>query len=194
MRFPTEINEEDFEELQEIIKEFLGKYRYLYEFRIQKLVYFAELYALDNYEKRLTDAKWKPYYYGCYSETISQALEALDVDSKAVTRRNRETTKYIGHYVSGGDLPSGKKAIIEHVHQRYKSVSTEELAARSKETWLYEEGTDGEPMDFDSYLEQINQIPKEQRREYDSDAPKIDIDDGWDSYEKSDDNQTTVEA
>jgi len=194
MTFPKTISEEDFEELQEVIREFLGKYRYLYEFRVQKLVYFADLYALDNYEKRLTDAEWKPYYYGSYSETVSKALEALDVESKTVTRRNRETTKYIGHYVSGGDLPSGKKAIIDRVHRQYKSVSTEELGTKSKETWLYEEGTDGEPMDFDGYLDYIRSIPEKQRGEYDPNAPGIAVNEDWKLEEESGEDRTAVEA
>lgn len=163
----------DFNELKEVIKEFLSKYRYLYEMRIQKLVYFAELYSMDNYEKRLTNATWKPYMFGSFSEDVRNALEDLDVDSEVVRRNGSRTRKYFGYNVSAGSLSDGKKAIIQRVHEKTKNKGTEEMGKESKETWLYQEEEFDQPMDFGKYLQHIRSVSKSERRYYDPDAPDI---------------------
>lgn len=144
----------DFDEIQQVIKEFLSKYRYLYEIRIQKLVYYGELYCLENYDRRLTDAEFKPYMYGSFSETVRQALHDLDIPTEEARRNGNKTVKYLSYGVDGGELEPAKKKIISRVHQLTKNESTESLAKMSKESWLYQNEEFDEPMDFERFLKE----------------------------------------
>lgn len=167
----------DIAEIQEIIKEFLSKYRYLHEFRIQKLMYFAELYTIDNYEKRLSDATWKPYMYGSFSEDVRTAVERLEdsneIDTEIVRRDGGRTTKYLGHGISGGSISTAKKRIVARVHQRFKSKSNDELGDESKTSWLYENQEFNSKMDFSEYLEQVQSMPEQERPYYDPNSPDL---------------------
>jgi len=181
---PQLSTEADVEEVQEALKEFLSKYKYLYEIRFQKLVYEAELYCIENYGARLTTAEFKPYIYGSYSETIRKALNDLDVKKDVVYRNGGKTTKYLGYGVSGGDLPDAKKKIIERVHQRTKRTSTEELAEESKASWLYQNQDYDNPMNFEEYYEQLGEL--EDRPRYDEQRPVLG---GQESTETADGTQ-----
>lgn len=171
----------DVDEVREVLKEFLSKYKYLYEIRLQKLVYEAELYSLANYDARLTTAVFKPYIYGTFSETVRKALNSMDVEKEVVTRDGGKTKKYLSYGVSGGDLSDVKKDIISSVHTRTKRTSTSELASDSKESWLYQNQEFGESMDFYEYWQsELQGVDTEDRDRYDPNAPELseyDIDD-----------------
>jgi len=175
----------DIDEVREVLKEFLSKYKYLYEIRLQKLVYEAELYTLANYDARLTNAEFKPYIYGTFSETVRKALSSLDVEKEVVTRDGEKTRKYLSYGVSGGDLSDLKKDIISSVHTRTKSTSTSELASNSKESWLYQNQEFGESMDFHEYWKsELEGVDKEDRGRYDPNAPEL-IEYNFDGERKS---------
>lgn len=164
----------DVDEVREVLKEFLSKYKYLYEIRLQKLVYEAELYTLANYDARLTTAEFKPYMYGTFSETVREALNSMDVEKEVVTRDGEKTKKYLSYGVSGGDLSDLKKDIIRSVHARTKRTSTSDLASASKNSWLYKNQQFGEPMDFHEYWESVLKVVDEEDRErYDPNAPEL---------------------
>lgn len=168
----------DIGEVREVLKEFLSKYKYLYEIRLQKLVYEAELYTLANYDARLTTAEFKPYIYGSFSGTVREALKSMDVEKEVVTRNGEKTTKYLSYGVSGGDLSDLKKDIIRSVHARTKRTPTSDLASDSKESWLYKNQQFGEPMNFHEYWErELKDVEKEDRDRYDPNAPEISEDD-----------------
>lgn len=161
----------DFEELKEVITEFLSKYRYLYEIRVQKLVYYGELYCLDNYGCRLTNAEFRPYMYGSFSKNVRKALRELDLPTEKTYKNGSETVKYLSYGVSGGTLSDKKREVISRIHQRTKNKSTEELAEMSKESWLYENEEFDEPMNFKRYDEEFD-LPRESGEGlYDEDAP-----------------------
>jgi len=171
----------DVDEVREVLKEFLSKYKYLYEIRLQKLVYEAELYTLANYDARLTTAEFKPYIYGTFSETVRKALNSMDVEKEVVTRDGEKTKKYLSYGVSGGNLSDLKKDIISSVHTRTKRTSTSELASDSKDSWLYQNQEFGEPMNFYEYWKsELKRVETEERDRYDPNAPELseyDIDD-----------------
>ena len=191
-------NGADITEIKEIVKEFLSNYRYLHEFRIQKLMYFAELYTIDNYEQRLSDATWKPYMYGSFSEDVRTAVQRLEegneVDTETVRRDGSKTTKYIGYGISGGDISKAKKLIVNRVHQQFKSKSNDELGDESKESWLYQDQKFDTPMDFGKYLSYIRSVPKQERPYYDSDSPSLPKKDKKDLVKIPEDNGPNAEA
>lgn len=141
---------------KEVVKGFLERYRYLHEYRIQKLLYITEVVSVYERGKRLTEFDFKPYMYGAYSDNLPQLLERLaedgEVKTKKDTHHGKKTTAYMSVDESGKEisatLPKEVENIIERVHRATKSMSNEELAKWSKETWLYQEEGYGEPMDF----------------------------------------------
>lgn len=141
------------EEVKEIIRGFLSRNEFLHEFRLQKLVYLAELISAAEREERLTDADYKPYMYGAYSEDVSKALKEMDdsIETKADLRHGKVVTSYR----SRGDSPELSddiEDILDRVQSLVANLSSEELGEWSKETWLYENTPYGEPMNFEKYI------------------------------------------
>lgn len=170
----TSLSPDDFRELKGVIKEFLSKYRYLYEFRVQKLVFYAEVYAIDNYERRITDASWKPYIYGSFSEDVRAGLRELDVPTQTIYRNGDETIKYLNKGLSGPKLENcAKLEIIDRVHQRTRNQSTEDLAQFSKNHWLFEHTDYESVMPFKYYLTHIRDLDEEDRSLFEQEHPDI---------------------
>ncbi len=148
----------DFEELKEILKEFLRHLDFAYNYRLQKLVFYGDIWCLQNFGKRLSDASFKPYNYESYSDDVSDALDELveegGVDFKIVMKQDGPTREYQNH-PEGGDLSSAKKEIIKQIHKETTGVSTDELAQFTKQTWLFNNTDEGEPMDFEYYVNNV---------------------------------------
>lgn len=151
---------EDMGELKQIIIEFLSKYEGLYEKRIQKLIFYGEVYTAQEAGQRLTDATFMPYDHGPYSRAVTQALDDLE-ETEVVDQRPN------GQYATsrdGGDLSPKKKYLIDRIHEMTKRMSTDELVDRAKDTWLWEQFEYAEPMDFATYIDEIVLAPEVRRK------------------------------
>lgn len=148
---PVDLSEEDMAELKQIILEFLAKYEALYEKRVQKLVFYGEVYTARETGQRLTDATFTPYDYGPYSLAVKQALEELEEEGQV-------SKTPIGQYQThrdGGDLSSKKRYLVDQIHEETKRMSTEEIIDRAKDTWLWENFEYAEEMDFTEYIDEV---------------------------------------
>lgn len=158
---------DDSEELKEIIKEFLCHLDWAYHTRIQKLVFYSDVWCLQTFGKRLSNADFLSYYHGSFSRDIEDALAELreggEVDFESELKEDGETFRYLNH-PKGGELSPAKKEIIRHIHQETAGWSTPKLAAFSKQTWLYENTDEGESMDFETYRDEIIIPMKERER------------------------------
>lgn len=164
----------DMRKIEELVKAFLNEYKYLYEVRLQKLMYTAELYTIANYDTRLTTVDFHPYMYGAYSHAIHDAIESVAVETDVVVRDGVKTQKYLSYGVDEATLTVETEAILNSVHKRTKSTPTTELIDDSKDTWLYNQHTAGELMNFEAYWEEkLKGTEKENRVYYDSNAPNI---------------------
>lgn len=162
--------------LEDAIRELLRHHRYLHEFRIQKLLYIADLVAKlksDN-EERLTDADFKPYMYGSYSEDIRNTLNNLqsDLPNEPDYQYGKVTTKFLGkdhpRFPPDLDLFDSETIdredaidIIEAVSEATDGVPNEELGDWSKDTWLYQSTEYDSEMDFDR-IDAVRERVKEQ--------------------------------
>lgn len=151
MSIEYNLSEEGFIELEEVIREFLSNYKYLFEIRIQKLIYYAELYSIENYGLRITEADFKPFHYGSFSDTVREALADMDLPEQSVRRHGNKTKRYLNYGVSSTQLSKEKKKVINRIHERTKSQSTDELAKLSKNSWLFDHLEKGESMEFKEY-------------------------------------------
>lgn len=140
--------------LREIILAFLEEHRFLHEYRLQKLVYLAELLSIKNSGQRLTNAEFKPYMYGAYSKDVSKALEDLESEAEVPTfvdSRHGKVTKAFKGRGEKTDLDEGTLSIVDSVVNITRRKSNEELADWSKSTWLFENTPYGDNMDMLKY-------------------------------------------
>lgn len=154
---PVRLDKDDMDELKEVIVEFLSKYDGLYEKRIQKLIFFAEVKTAMKTGERLTDASFMPYDYGPYSKAVSQALDELSEEGRVSMKNNGQFATAL----DGGDLSPKKRYLIGRMHKETKRMSTEELVERAKDTWLWKEFDYAEEMDFATFIDEIVMSPKE---------------------------------
>jgi uncharacterized phage-associated protein len=153
---PVTLDEDDMSELKEVIIEFLSKYEGLYEKRVQKLIFYAEVKTALKTGQRLTDATFMPYDYGPYSKAVRKALNELSDEGRVSIRDN-------GQYATaldGGDLSPKKKYLIGRLHEDTKRMSTDELVDRAKDTWLWKNFEYEEKMDFATYIDEIIMSPE----------------------------------
>jgi uncharacterized protein YwgA len=146
--------------LEDLIRGFLSKYKFLHEYRLQKLIYFAELLYKESNDNRLTGADFKPFMYGAYSEDISKKLEEMesepDVSTKTDMHHGKTVTAYLGQSIDEDDLNPNVMYIVNEIHPSTQSESNEDLAQISKESWLYQETPYSSKMDFDEYKEKLD--------------------------------------
>ena len=170
----------DFKELKEVIKEILYNLDFAYNYRLQKLVFYGDIWCLQNFGKRLTSASFKPFHHGSYSEDIVDALDELasedKIEYRVVRKNGNETRKYLGHR-EGGRLSSGKKRIVKEITDETDTLTTDELAQFTKQTWLFNNTEKGEPMDFEYYAENVILLGADMTGVLDDNADPVDVDD-----------------
>ena len=143
------------EDLQAAIGELIEEFEFLHEFRIQKLLYIADLVAQLERGERITDADFKPYMYGSYSEEISNTLSQFEDEQKVEYSPDYQygdvTTKYT-NLIDGADLTlsdEGVESILRRVKNATEGWTSQDLGEWSKESWLYKNTSYGSEMDFD---------------------------------------------
>ncbi|WP_152422376.1 hypothetical protein [Halorubrum californiense] len=145
------------ETLETVIKQFLSLYDELYETRIQKLVFYTEVYTITNYSRRVTKAEFKPYKYGAYSTDIKHTLEEMDgINRRNTVRYGNRTVAYsLPDFCTPLESDSPRAKIIQTIHDATKNVLTEDLAQFSKDSWLFEETEYNHPMQFEEFHEAL---------------------------------------
>lgn len=150
--------------VDDVVRGFLSHYNFLHEFRLQKLVYLADVIYKIASGDRLTNADFTPYMYGSYSEDLHKTLEELEKNEAIPTEPDwqygKTVTKFLGEknpkvnsesspYKIDGGLDRPERELIEGIFQALEGVSSEDLGKWSKDTYLYENGDFGEDMPFE---------------------------------------------
>ena len=148
----------DRDKIKNVIRAYLKLYRYLHEWRIQKLLFYADVHSLNSRGTRLTRAPFKRYTYGVYSRAIATALsEMSDLKrSPDVAPDGRETVKYSlpeGDKVSG--ISDEEWRIITEAHEATRAMTTQDIADWGKQTDLWRNSSFGDLLDFDRYAKEI---------------------------------------
>jgi len=146
-------------DLDEVIRGFLSRNKYLHEFRLQKLVYLAELLAVQEQEERLTDADYKPYMYGAYSEDVADTLSDMkpDAATKATTHHGKLVTAFV-EPDKNPELDGTVEEILDRVHERVKDtrIPNDDFGEWSKESWLYKNTPFDHRMNFLRYRDEAS--------------------------------------
>lgn len=143
-------------DLKDLIRLFLSNHRFLHEYRLQKLIYLAELLSLNADEDRITKAQFKPYMYGSYSEDVASELKDLNSEVKTSIdmQHGNMTLAYHGEGLEPPeDIDDEIVDLVKEISQAAMNKSNEELAQWSKETWLYQNTEYGTPMNFFRYFQ-----------------------------------------
>lgn len=137
--------------IADVIRGFLDNYDHLYEFRLQKLVYVAELVHWLDEGDRLTDADFKPYMYGSYSEAVGKTLQSLEEEIPHETSRKygNITTKYKNPGSDSSASAGGHQQLLEAVADATRDAETADLEDWSKQSWLYRNTEYDSEMDFE---------------------------------------------
>jgi uncharacterized protein YwgA len=170
-------DEERDRDLELVIKQFLSYYDELYETRIQKLVFYTEVYAVCYYQKRVTAAEYRPYMYGAYSGDVADALEQMDGIGRSRRVRYGNRTVVYSYEGEVEDLDRTRREIVRCVHEHTRETSTEDLAQFSKDSWLFEKTEYDEPMQFDEFREALDDYPEveeELKRQLPDTVDKVD--------------------
>lgn len=149
--------ERDADSLEAILRDFLRHHKYLHEFRLQKLVYILDLVtSLKEDGKRATDADFKPYMYGSYSDSLRDTLNGLEgeLPTEQDWLYGKVVTKYLGadHPRVNDGNPDGYSQyedLIEKIREATAGISNDDLENWSKESWLYENTDYDSEMNFE---------------------------------------------
>lgn len=145
--------------LRLLIEGLLEEHNFLHEYRLQKLVYLAELlYAERTDGDNLTDANFKPYRYGAYSEDVKKKLKEISKNPEIKAEYNRkygnDTCTYKPNNLNK-NLPKEINELIEVVLNLSRHVSNEDLAKWSKSTYLFKETDYDDEMNFKDYIDYL---------------------------------------
>lgn len=153
---PEQGDSTESERLRQLIMGLLNRHRFLHQYRLQKLVYLAELlYTERTNGDRLTDARYKPYRFGAYSEDVDDMLQEVSKSNPSISRRHKR--KYGNDtytYKANGmdvDIDEDIEDLINVVVNLTRRKSSDELAKWSKSTYLFNETDYDDEMSFDKY-------------------------------------------
>lgn len=150
---PQSGDSEGSEDLEAAISELMEEFDFLHELRIQKLLYIADLVSQLERDRRITDADFKPYMYGSYSDNISNTLSSFEKEGKIYFEPDYKygdvTTKYT-EMQDGQELNDEKaEEILQRVIEATSGWTSKDLGKWSKDSWLYKNTSYGSTMNFD---------------------------------------------
>lgn len=145
----------DLDDTEQVIKEFLFKKDPIFSVKLQKLCYYADLYCVERWGKRLLNVEYKAYMYGAYSEEIHDVLHRVSEEDPAIftvpAKRRGKLTKKFGSEEKGESLPPAKRIIIDWACTETEGMDTDDLTKFSKKNAAYERTPTGDVIDFEAY-------------------------------------------
>ncbi|VVB85116.1 Uncharacterised protein [uncultured archaeon] len=148
--------------LRDIIVYFTYKTRYLTEIRLVKMIYLAELCAIERLGKRLTDIEFKSYFYGPYSDEIATTGQAISGED--IVMEYKETNKglYATFFKTTKDktcvehLNDEEFEVLEQVARDWGFKPTKSIVMATKESEPYKETEFGDMIDLDKYKKDMD--------------------------------------
>lgn len=155
---PREYERESGCDLRAVIKEILHHNGGRYAVEVQKLCFHADLYAVEQYGRRVTDVEYGAYMYGPHAEEISEELEAAEsaswMETTAAMRKGRPDKRYNSPDPSE-TLADGCRRIIRKTVDNLTHLSTSDLTNASRRRKIYRLTDGGDPLDFVKYRREL---------------------------------------
>jgi hypothetical protein len=140
--------------LQDVIRSFVARYNYLHEWRIQKLIFYADMLSLSRRGYRLTSAEFKKHFYGVFSSEIREELwKMTDLTQRPdKTPTGKETVRFqLQGSLSIPTLSKEDIGLIDEAHEATRGLTNEQLADWGKETTLWRTTDQGATLDLRRY-------------------------------------------
>jgi|AntRauMinimDraft_3_1070383.scaffolds.fasta_scaffold03051_3 uncharacterized protein YwgA len=145
--------------LKSIIKGLFREHKHLHEYRLQNLIYLAELLHVERTDgNTLTPGDYTPYRYGAFSPCVKSTVEELSIHPKI---KHKQSQRYDGNtqvYETTDlkpDLPSDIQALVDIVMSLTKHKSNDDLRDWSKSTYLFKNTNYNKEMEFTTYTDQL---------------------------------------
>lgn len=133
----------------------LSKYRYIYEKRLQNLVFRIDYNHAVEHGEPLTDARHFNYMYGTFSPEVHDSLRyTLNPPIESVKRDGKTITKYLCHTITPQQPTSYDVSHIEEVHNKTRRKPVEEIIQQNCQTTVYRTTEFGHQIDLSN--NQIN--------------------------------------
>lgn len=160
-------------DVESSIKALLYFYPYLHEYRLQMLVYMSDLVAIHRGLGKLTEATFRPYMHGSYSDEVRETLHEIEnqLEMELDYHHGKATMKY--KYDSEPDLADEETELIEDIFRSTENCSNNDLKKWCKNTYLYESTPYGAAMDFEDYEDKVNNDNKRVRKDISKEFPEL---------------------
>lgn len=160
-------------DIETSIKSFLYCSDYLHEFRLQIIAYLGELVAIQRGRGKLTEATFKPYMYGSYSEEIRETLYDIEdqLTAELDYHQGRATIKY--KYEDRPNIGERDLKLIREICDSTKNLTNDELKTWCKGTYLYKTTPYDSHMKFEDYQEEFENGNEEIDSDIMDDFPEL---------------------
>lgn len=147
-------HEQATDHLESTIRQYLSKYKYVYEKRLQNSLFWLDYnYALEHNEP-YTDANYYTHMYGVFSPEISYLLrEVIDLPTDLVYQNDVRVPKYLCYTLQTKSPPICDPSVIEWAYNNTKTTSTDELITENSTTTLYQTTPSGQKLSLETLSE-----------------------------------------
>lgn len=151
--------------LESVLRQFLSNYKYIYEKRLQNVMFWFDYnYALEHGEP-YTDAHYYKYMYGAFSPEIRYVLqEIIEPPTDTVRVEGVRVPKYICYVLDTESDPVCDPAIVQWAFNNTKSTTTADLIEENSSTTVYESATFGHQLNLDTLAPQPDVVSGGRKR------------------------------
>jgi len=152
-----DVQEGQNEKLELLITGLIKRHQFLSEYRLQNLIYLAELLYLERTDgNSLSGASYTPYRYGSYSEEVRNTVESLSNEANIISEKtayNNDTHiyRYIG---SDPNHPEKIESLVNIVMSLSRHKCNYDLKEWVKSTYLFKNTDYDDEMELSAYIEQ----------------------------------------
>ena len=150
---------------KDLIEYIIGHFDQVKAKQLQKLAYLTELDYMKKHGERLSDLEFKRYYFGPYSEGITEIKEE---DENIVTISNTTSNAKFSRIISKDDqedrIEQSIKEEIDRILSKYEGMSGAELEKLADETEPFIDTDElEEKIDLDGYADHYKALLSEDK-------------------------------
>lgn len=152
--------------LQNAITYLCFKAKTLSQTKVMKLIYLADVYHMERYGSRLTEAPFKCWYYGPFSEEVDSEIEHLCgagiLKQELYQTRSGHTAEIPKPHINKTRVELSEEAvcILDEIIDEWGDSSTEDVVAYAKTSLPFIGTPFGKQIDF-SRTDLVKEIAKE---------------------------------
>lgn len=144
------------DQLERVVLEIVRNNEPVVDDVVHSTLFYAEVFTVYHYRRRLTLAEFQPHVGGCYSEDVENVLtEHAEIEAARTIRSGDRTIEYRVDTVP--DTYDTVARVLDAVTEELSTWSRRELDTFCKNSWLFQHTEFGETMEFDEFNRTIRQ-------------------------------------